>query len=58
MRSARPPAAVRGEAGCEMLAFPNAITRRKDRIGCILFTPIDAAEARASAGRHEPDAVR
>jgi hypothetical protein len=39
-------AAARGDGGCEVLAFPNAITGRQDRIGCILFTPIDAAEAR------------
>jgi hypothetical protein len=38
--------ALRGDAGCELLAFPNAITGRRDRIGCILFTPIDVAEAR------------
>ena len=42
-------AAARGDGGCEVLAFPNAITGRRDRIGCILFTPIDAAEARHSA---------
>jgi hypothetical protein len=39
-------AAVRGDGGCEVLAFPNAITGRRDRIGCLLFGPIDAAEAR------------
>jgi hypothetical protein len=38
--------AARGYGGCEVLAFPNALTGRRDRIGCILFTPIDAAEAR------------
>jgi hypothetical protein len=38
--------ALRGDGGCEVLAFPNAITGRRDRIGCILFTPIDTAEAR------------
>jgi hypothetical protein len=39
-------AAARGEAGCELTAIPNALLRRHDRIGCIIFTPIDAAEAR------------
>jgi hypothetical protein len=39
-------AAARGDGGCEVLAFPNAISGRRDRIGCILFTPIDTAEAR------------
>jgi hypothetical protein len=39
-------AAARGYAGCEVLAIPNAITGRRDRIGCILYTPIDRAEAR------------
>jgi hypothetical protein len=35
-----------GYGGCEVLAFPNALTGRRDRVGCLLFTPIDAAEAR------------
>jgi hypothetical protein len=39
-------AAARGDGGCELLAFPNAITGRRDRIGCIVFTPIDTLEAR------------
>jgi hypothetical protein len=38
-------AAARGYAGCEVLAVPNLITRQRDQIGCILFTPIDRAEA-------------
>jgi hypothetical protein len=50
--------AARGDAGCEVLAFPNAITGRRDRIGCILFTPIDAAEARRSQGRAVHQGVR
>jgi hypothetical protein len=49
-------AAVRGDGGCEVLAFPNAITARHDRIGCILFAPIDRLEARhgADAGAAGP----
>ena len=48
-------AAVRGDGGCEVLAFPNAITGREDQIGCILFSPIDAAEARLD---RRPEACR
>ena len=33
-----------GDGGCEVLAFPNAFTGRRDRVGRILFTPIDDAE--------------
>jgi hypothetical protein len=44
-------AALRGYAGCEVLAIPNVITGRRDRIGCVLFTPIDAAEARHKGSR-------
>jgi hypothetical protein len=44
-------AAVRGYAGCEVLAIPNAVTGRKDRVGCILYTPIDRAEARRKWSR-------
>jgi hypothetical protein len=54
-------AAARGDAGCEVVALPNALLRRRDVVGCIIFTPIDAAEARRnpSAARnnrslHEP----
>jgi hypothetical protein len=43
--------AARGYGGCEVLAFPNAFTGRRDRIGCILFTPIDTAETRYRARR-------
>jgi hypothetical protein len=40
-------AAVRGYGGCEILAFPNTLTGRRDQVGCIIFTPIDQAEARS-----------
>jgi hypothetical protein len=46
-------AAARGFGGCEVLAIPNLITGRRDQIGCILFTPIDRAEARRAARRDE-----
>jgi hypothetical protein len=39
-------AAARGDSGCELTALPNAITRRRDHVGCLLFAPIDAAESR------------
>jgi hypothetical protein len=45
-------AAARGQGGCELLASPNAIAGRRDRIGCFLFTPIDAAEARRAELNH------
>ena len=44
-------AAARGYGGCEVLAIPNLITGRRDQIGCILYTPIDRAEARRAARR-------
>ena len=37
-------AAARGYAGCEVLAFSNALRRRGDEIGCAVFSPIDAIE--------------
>ena len=43
-------AAGRGYAGCELLAFPNLIRGRRERIGCMLYGPIDAYEARRRAG--------
>jgi hypothetical protein len=47
-------AALRGYAGCEVLAIPNTITGRRDQIGCVLYTPIDAAEARSKRRRPVP----
>ncbi len=38
-------AASRGYAGCEVLAISNWALRRSDTVCCILFTPIDQAEA-------------
>ncbi len=37
-------AAVRGYAGCEILALPNLVLRRTDAIWCPLYTPIDRTE--------------
>lgn len=39
-------AAARGDSGCELTALPNAITGRRDHIGCLLFSPLDAADDR------------
>ena len=46
--------ALRGYGGCEILAFPNLLTRRRDQVGCMLFTPIDQAEARGLLLRVSP----
>lgn len=43
--------AARGYGGCEVLVFPNALTGRQDQVGCVLYTPIDRAEARRQAFR-------
>jgi len=40
-----PLAAAKGYCGCEVLAFANAITGRRRQLGCLLYGPIDAAEA-------------
>lgn len=39
-------AAWRGYAGCESLALSNWLLRRDDQVGCVLFFPLDAWEAR------------
>ena len=39
-------AAVRGYAGCEVLAVSNWLLRRNDQIGCLLFWPVVTIEAR------------
>jgi hypothetical protein len=44
-------AAARGDGGCEALAVANALSGRRERSGCVLFAPLDAAEARGRAVR-------
>jgi hypothetical protein len=39
-------AALRGYAGCEVLAVSNWLLRRDDQIGCVVFWPIDRADQR------------
>lgn len=39
-------AAWRGYGGCESLAISNWLLRRNDQVGCMLFSPVDAYEAR------------
>lgn len=42
-------AAARGAGGCEIVAVSNWLLRRDDQIGCPLFWPVDAYEARAQS---------
>jgi hypothetical protein len=39
-------AAARRYASCEVLAVSNLILHRNDRIGCVVFAPVDALECR------------
>ena len=39
-------AALRGYAGCEVLAMSTWLLHRDDQIGCLVFWPIDHAEHR------------
>jgi hypothetical protein len=41
-------AALRGYAGCEVLAASNWLLHRDDQVGCALFWPIDQAERHGS----------
>ena len=38
-------AAVRGYAGCEIMAISNWLLRRDDQVGCVVFSPVDSVEA-------------
>ncbi len=40
-------AALRGYAGCEILALSNWLLHRQDQIACAVFTPIDSLEQRS-----------
>jgi hypothetical protein len=42
-------AALRGYAGCEVLAVSNWLLRRNDQVGCLVFAPIDHLERRLSS---------
>lgn len=57
-------AAIRGYAGCEVLAVSNWLLRRDDQVGCVIFSPIDHLERRPGpvrpvqrAGRNPGQAV-
>jgi len=47
--------AFRGHGGCEALAISNWLLKRDDQLGCLVFSPIDAAE-RKLTGR--PRAIK
>jgi hypothetical protein len=58
-------AAWRGLPGCEATVLPNLLLGRDDQIGCPIFSPVDAAEARhtgrspsARAAMERPDRPR
>jgi hypothetical protein len=44
-------AAIRGYAGCEVLAISNWMLTRDDQVGCLVLSPIDAAERRLREGQ-------
>ena len=46
-------AAARGYAGCEVTAISNWLLRRNDQVGCMVFSPLDAAEAQISRRSRE-----
>jgi hypothetical protein len=39
-------AAVRGDNACEAVALTNALTGKRGELACMLYAPLDAAEAR------------
>ncbi|HEV2059554.1 MAG TPA: hypothetical protein VGR11_09360 [Solirubrobacteraceae bacterium] len=39
-------AAVRGQGGCEVVALPNLLFGREDRVTCVFYGPVDAVESR------------
>jgi len=44
-------AALRGYAGCEVLAVSNWLLRRDDQVGCAVFWPVDQLEHHRTARR-------
>ncbi|MFQ5473221.1 MAG: hypothetical protein ACE5FA_10095 [Dehalococcoidia bacterium] len=48
-------AAVRGYAGCEVLAISNWLLRRDDQVGCVVFSPLDALESQLGDNTPTPE---
>jgi hypothetical protein len=48
-------AAVRGYAGCEVLAVPNWLLGRDDQVGCAVFLPVDHLERRQAPPPARPE---
>lgn len=46
-------AALRGYAGCEVLAVSNWVLGREDQVGCLVFAPVDYLEQRLGGVHHE-----
>lgn len=44
-------AAIRGYAGCEVLALSNWLLRRDDQVGCVVFGPVDHLEKKSLLGQ-------
>lgn len=44
-------AAVRGYAGCEVMAISNWLLGREDQVGCVIFSPIDFVERSVMANK-------
>ena len=44
-------AALRGYAGCEVLAISNWLLRRDDQVGCMVFAPVEDLERRVLVSR-------
>ncbi len=44
-------AAIRGYAGCEVLAVSNWLLHRDDQIGCLVLSPLDLLEQRLRQSR-------
>jgi len=47
-------AGLRGDSGCEVMAVPNALSRKDSYLVCLVFSPIDRFEQRKSDKRRGP----
>jgi hypothetical protein len=39
-------AGLRADSGCEVMALPNALSRKRSHLACLVFSPIDRLERR------------
>ena len=46
-------AGMRGDAGCELMSIPSALFKKRCRLPCVVFSPVDWLEQKIRALKHD-----